>query len=94
MHIWQDGALSYQLVVQLAGADWSIYVEDVTTGDEIHFRLASLYADRVEAPFPASSLPRLTGSFTWLAEVTWTTPDGTTWFDRAPVEPMQFPSPS
>jgi len=91
IHLWQDDKPVYQLVVQLKGADWSIYSRDAFTGREVHFRLASFYADRVEAPFSAASLPGLGGRFTWLAEVTWHAPDGRVWFDRSPEQPRSFP---
>lgn len=89
--IWQDEQPLYQLTVALDGRDWSIYVLDADTGDRAHFRLASLYVDRVEAPFPAHVLTKITGPFAWQAEVTWKAPDGSVWIDRAPETPMQFP---
>jgi hypothetical protein len=84
VEIWMDGQPLYDLVVRWTHNARQILIVDRETGEEDVLRLASVFADRVEAPYWGYLLPKITGPFQWIAYASWTDETGQTWMDRAP----------
>jgi hypothetical protein len=82
--IWVDGTPVYELAVRMERMQTAIYVLDLETDERVRLEIASVFGDRMEAPFPAYSLPKITGPFTWTASVVWTNAAGVSWADHVP----------
>ena len=74
----------YNLSIRLEPGNWDIVITDVATGGKEKLRLASLYGKRLETPFRADVLPKLTEPFTYRAWTESTGADGVVVFDWVP----------
>lgn len=74
----------YRLTILLEPGNWDVDAIDLETGEAKRLRLASLYGKRLETPFPAEVLPKLTGPFTYRAWTESTGADGVVVTDWAP----------
>jgi len=65
VQILQAGQALYTLEIRLMPGDWDVIITDVATGQVSKLRLVSIYGKRLETPFGANVLPKLTGPFTF-----------------------------
>jgi hypothetical protein len=74
----------YDVTVRVVDKEWDILIVDRATGEETKHRIASIYRDRIEVPYPASQLRKLDPAFSWTARAEWTDGAGNVWVDRVP----------
>lgn len=84
VEILHDNQAIYHLSIKLEPGNWDIVITDVATGDTEKLRLASIYGKRLETPFKAELLPKLTGPFTFRAWTESSGADGVVVYDWVP----------
>lgn len=84
VEILQDNRALYLLTISLEPGNWDVIITDVQSGGKEKLRLASLYGKRLETPFGAATLPKLTGPFTYRAWTESHSADGVVVYDWVP----------
>jgi hypothetical protein len=84
IEILQDNQAVYLLSIVHEPGNWDVVITDVQSGGKEKLRLASIYGMRLETPFGADVLPKLTAPFTYRVWTESTGPDGVTVYDWVP----------